>query len=129
MCFSDHERRSLVAVKVSISRARAHGECSVRDRHKRTVGFIESAMPADGIPRCHSPRTETSARPVSKSSSKEDYRIPRPSKRPSYWPGCRTNNPVKTNGSDVRVGSNSEVRMLNREFGITPKNGHHWSDV
>jgi hypothetical protein len=29
-----------------------HGECSVRDRHKRTVGFIESAMPADGIPRC-----------------------------------------------------------------------------
>jgi hypothetical protein len=32
--------------------ARAHGECSVRDRHKRTVGFIESAMPADGIPRC-----------------------------------------------------------------------------
>jgi len=44
--------RSLVAVKVSISRVRAHGECSVRDRHKRTVGFIESAMPADGIPRC-----------------------------------------------------------------------------
>jgi hypothetical protein len=29
-----------------------HGECSVRNRHKRTVGFIESAMPADGIPRC-----------------------------------------------------------------------------
>src|SRR4030081_1139782 len=41
-------------------------------------------MPADGIPSCHSPRTETSARPVAKSSSKEDYRIPRPSKRPSY---------------------------------------------
>src|SRR6267378_4473424 len=50
--------------------------------YKRTVGFIESAMPADGIPRCHSPRTETSARPVSKSSSKKDYTIPRPSKRP-----------------------------------------------
>src|SRR6266850_5589805 len=48
---------------------------------KRTVGFIESAMPADGIPRCHSPRTETSARPVSKSSAKADYTIPRPSKR------------------------------------------------
>jgi hypothetical protein len=29
-----------------------HVECSVRDRRKRTVGFIESAMPADGIPRC-----------------------------------------------------------------------------
>jgi hypothetical protein len=82
MCFSNHERRSLVAVEVNISRAPAHGECSVRDRHKRTVGFIESAMPADGIPRCHSPRTETSARPVSKSSSKEDYTILRPSKRP-----------------------------------------------
>jgi hypothetical protein len=38
--------------QASISRARAHGECSVRGRHKRTVGFIESAMPADGIPRC-----------------------------------------------------------------------------
>jgi hypothetical protein len=24
----------------------------VRDRHRRTVGFIESAMPADGILRC-----------------------------------------------------------------------------
>src|SRR5260221_13312016 len=81
---------------------------SVRDRHKRTVGFIESAMPADGIPRCHSPRTETSARPVSKSSFKEDYRILRTPKRPSYWPGCRKNNPVKTNGSDVRVGSKPE---------------------
>jgi hypothetical protein len=23
----------------------------MRDRHKKTVGFIESAMPADGIPR------------------------------------------------------------------------------
>jgi hypothetical protein len=44
--------RSLVAVKVSISRAGAHGEGSVRDRHKRIVGFIESAMPADGIPGC-----------------------------------------------------------------------------
>jgi|SRR6516225_1660132 len=37
-----------------------------------------------------------SARPVSKGRSKEDYRSPRLSKRPSYWPGCRTNNPVKT---------------------------------
>src|ERR1700704_6426417 len=105
MCFSNHERHSLVAVKVSISRARAHGECSVRDRHKRTVGFIESAMRADGISRCHSPRTETSARPVSKSSSKEDYTIPRLSKRPSYWPGRGTNNSVNTSGSNVRVGS------------------------
>ena len=42
------------AVEVAVSRnlRRAHGECSVRDRHKRTVGFIESAMPADGISRC-----------------------------------------------------------------------------
>src|SRR6201998_3738569 len=41
-------------------------------------------MPADSIPSCHSPRTETSARPVSQSSSNEHYRIPRPSKRTSY---------------------------------------------
>ena len=39
-------------VAVSRNRRRAHGECSVRDRHKRTVGFIESAMPTDGISRC-----------------------------------------------------------------------------
>ena len=39
-------------------------------------------MPADGIPAAHSPRTETSARPVSKSSSKQEYMIPHPSKRP-----------------------------------------------
>jgi hypothetical protein len=45
--------RSLVAVKVStFARAGAHGECSVGDRHKRIVGFTESAMPADGIPGC-----------------------------------------------------------------------------
>jgi hypothetical protein len=44
---------------------------------KRMVGFIESEMPADGIPGCHSPRTETSARPVSKSSSREDYAHPK----------------------------------------------------
>jgi len=34
-------------------------------------------MPADGIPGCHSPRTETSARPVSKSSSRENYALPK----------------------------------------------------
>jgi len=46
-------RRSFVAVKAKAFRVPVrHGECSVRDRHKRTVGFIESAMPADGIPRC-----------------------------------------------------------------------------
>jgi len=45
-------------------------------------------MPADGIPRCHSPRTETSARPVSKSSSKKDYTIQRPSKRPHIGRGA-----------------------------------------
>ena len=61
-------------------------------------------MPADGIPAAHSPRTEASARPVSKSSSKQDYTIPHPSKRPSYWPGCRTNNPVRTNGPMSGIG-------------------------
>jgi hypothetical protein len=63
-------------------------------------------------------KTETSARPVSKSSSKEDYRIPRPSKRPSYWLGYRTNNPVKANGPHVRDGSrlceNSDVELAHR---------------
>jgi hypothetical protein len=45
-------RRSFVSVKASIRVPVRHGECSVRNRRKRTVGFIESAMPADGIPRC-----------------------------------------------------------------------------
>src|ERR1700716_3144173 len=91
MRFSNHERHSLVAVKLSLSRARAHGECSVRDRHKRTVGFIESAMPADGIPAARPPRTETSARPVSKSSSKQVYTIPHLSKRPHIGLGGTSN--------------------------------------
>ena len=38
--------------------------------------------PPTAFPAAHPPRTETSARPVSKSSSKEDYTIPGPSKRP-----------------------------------------------
>src|SRR5205807_10600275 len=62
---------------------------SGRDRHKRTVGSIESAMPADGIPAAHSSRTETSARPVPKGRSKEDYTIPRPSKRGLILAGAR----------------------------------------
>ena len=37
--------------------------------------------PPTAFPAAHPPRTETSARPVSKSSSKEDYTIARPSKR------------------------------------------------
>jgi hypothetical protein len=45
-------RRSFVAKAKAFRVPVRHGECSVRDRHKRTVGFIESAMPADGIPRC-----------------------------------------------------------------------------
>jgi hypothetical protein len=80
-------------------------------------------MPADGISRCHSPRTETSARPVSKSSSKEDYTIPRLSKRPSYWPGRGTNNSVNTSGSNVRVGSKAELTAPKSSFRYTPQSG------
>ena len=75
--------RSLVAVKVKAFRVPVrHGECSVRDRHKRTVGLLRVLCPPMAFPAAHSPRTETSARPVSNSSSKQDYTIPRPSKRP-----------------------------------------------
>jgi hypothetical protein len=83
-------------------------------------------MPADGIPRCHSPRTEMSARPVSKGSSKEDYTIPRPFKRYSYWQRCRTNKRVKTD-SDVRVGSIASVRPTADHFRSSPNCGHHVS--
>jgi hypothetical protein len=44
-------------------------------------------MPADSIHAAHSPLTETSAHPVSKSSLKEDYTIPCPLK--TVYLGCR----------------------------------------
>src|SRR5262249_25241428 len=79
---------------------------SRRDRRKRIVGLRK----CDARRRhssLHSPRTETSARPVSKSSSKEDYSIPRRPKSPSYWRGCRKKS-GQTIGSDFRVASHSE---------------------
>jgi hypothetical protein len=57
----------------ALSRARAHCGCPRRDRRKRIVGLRECDARRRHS-RCHSPRTETSARPVSKSSSKEDQR-------------------------------------------------------
>jgi len=44
--------RSLVAVKVSISRARAARRVLGERPAQKDCRFIESAMPADGIPRC-----------------------------------------------------------------------------
>src|SRR5258708_7283485 len=44
--------------------------------------LLRVRCPPTAFPAAPSPRTETSARPVSKSSSKEDYTIQRPSKRP-----------------------------------------------
>ena len=38
--------------------ARAHRQCSVRDRHKRIVGIEENAMPAESIRAAHSVLTE-----------------------------------------------------------------------
>src|SRR4030088_2415490 len=81
-------------------------------------------MPADGIPSCQSPRTETSARPVSKSSSKEDYRIPRPSKRPSYGQdvaptiGSRPMAPMSELGQKAKYSLRADV------FRFAPNNGH-----
>jgi hypothetical protein len=46
-------------------------------------------MLADSILAAHSALTEMSAHPVSKSSSKEGYTIPRPSKRGLILAGAR----------------------------------------
>ena len=63
--------------------ARAHRQCSVRDRHKRIVGIEENAMPAENIRAAHSVLTEISAHPVSKSSLTERLHHPTPTqKRP-----------------------------------------------
>jgi len=75
---------ALRAQSIAIPRPRALRMPTKRPAQKDCR--FKSSMPADGVTRCHSPQTETSARPVSKSSFKEDYMISRPPKRPSYWP-------------------------------------------
>jgi hypothetical protein len=57
--------------------------------------------PPTAFSAAHPPRTETSARPVSKSSSGEDYTISRTSETPQYWPASQT----KTSVPNARVGS------------------------
>ena len=80
--------------------ARAHRQCSVRDRQKRIVGIEENAMPAENIRAAHSVLTGISARPISKSSLTERLHRPTPTqKRPcaglrgifgrNWWPQCR----------------------------------------
>jgi hypothetical protein len=46
----------------------------VRDRHKRTVGLLRVRCPPTAFLAAHPSRTETSARPVSKSSSRKTTR-------------------------------------------------------
>jgi hypothetical protein len=50
--------------------------------------LLRVRCPPTAFPAAPSPRTETSARPVSKSSSKQDYTIQRPSKRPHIGRGA-----------------------------------------
>src|SRR2546430_6718938 len=71
---------------------------------RKDCRFIECAMPADGIPAAHPPRTETSAHPVSKSSSKEDYPISRPAES-RVLAGARHKQFGQNECPNVRVGS------------------------
>jgi hypothetical protein len=50
MSFSNHEQHSLVAVKLSISPAHAHGECSVIDRQKRWSVLLSVRCPPTAFP-------------------------------------------------------------------------------
>jgi hypothetical protein len=80
-------------------------------------------MPADGIPRCHSPRTETSARLVSKAALKQDptpaqktFILARMSHRQSgqnQWHRCPLmgqNSEVGGRYRDVRFTSESRLK-------------------
>jgi hypothetical protein len=94
---------SLVGVKPSNSRARAHGECSVRDRHKRTSVLLRVRCPPTAFPtaiRLEQRRRHALSR---KSSFREGYRIPHPSKRPSCWPRCRTTQSKPTPMSELVI--------------------------
>jgi hypothetical protein len=80
--------RRLDASKYAFCVPVRHGECSVRERHKELSVLLRVRCPPTAFPAAHSPRTEASARPVSKSSFKQDYTIPRPSKRPHIGRGA-----------------------------------------
>ena len=68
---------------------------SVSHRHKGLSVLLSVRCPPTAVPAAHSPRTETSARPVSKSSSKEDYALSRPSERPHMGRASRLNDTAK----------------------------------
>src|SRR6266404_7188058 len=103
--------------------ARAHGECSVRDRHKRTVGFIESAMPADGIPRC----PFTSHGDVGTSRLEEQFQKilhdHTPIPKTSYWPGRGTSNSAKTSDLGSQSGQIEKHSARAEVFRSFLKNG------
>jgi hypothetical protein len=105
--------------------ARAHHECSVRDRHKRIVGIEENAMPAESIRAAHSVLTEISAHPVSKSSLTETLHHPTPTQKSPVRAGrgifSRLVAAMFVNGSRVgyiaeRIGSLTERFTFNRRW-------------
>jgi hypothetical protein len=66
--------------------------------------FKRVRCPPTAVSAAHSPRTETSARPASKSSSREDYAISRPSERPHIGRASRLNDTAKTSDPNVESG-------------------------
>jgi hypothetical protein len=66
-----------------------HFACPRARRGTGTKGLsvlLRVRCPPTAVPAAHSPRMETSARSVSRSSSGEDQTILRTSKTPQYWP-------------------------------------------
>jgi len=86
--------------------------------------LLRVRCPPTAFPAAPSPRTETSARPVSKSSSKQDYTIQRPSKRPHIGRGAAQTIRPKPVTPMSESGSNSEVGARRREVRFAPKNRH-----
>jgi hypothetical protein len=80
--------------------------------------------PPTAFPAADSSRTETSARPVWKSSSKQDYTIRRPSKRP-HLAERGTKNSAKTSDPNVRVGVICRTSTCpSARLRFSPINGH-----
>jgi hypothetical protein len=101
--------------------ARAHGKCSVGDRHERAVGFIGSSMPADGIPRC--PSAWNGDIGTSRLEEQPQRRLYDPGliQKTSCWPRHGTNNSAKITDPNVRSGSGPCKKAFSHNQGHGPK--------
>jgi hypothetical protein len=85
--------------------------------------LLRVRCPPTAFPAAPSPRTETSARPVSKSSSKQDYTIQRPSKRPHIGRGAAQTIRPKPVTPMSESGSSTDLTAPKSNFRSSPESG------